>query len=322
LTEKKLKVLVFGVGVLGSLYAARLQQAGNDVTVVARGQRYADIKEHGIVLEYFNTKKQTNTPVRALDSMPADEYFDLCLVPVQKLQLESALEALKVNTLIPAFLFMVNTAEGPQPMIDALGRERVLFGFANAGGERDGHLVRVMEMKGRGVMMGELDGSKSERLQRFASAFKDAGFTVEFSRNVDAWMRYHVALVGPLANALYMAGSCNYRLAHNPHIIRKGLRGLREAIRVLRANGFPVEPPALKVMLVIPDFILVPLARRFINTELLDIGGARHARNARDEMKKLNEELFALARKVGMDTPAMAELHRYADPAVPPAVSD
>ncbi len=30
-------------------------------------------------------------------------------------------------------------------------------------------------------------------------------------------------------------------------------------------------------------------------------------------MKKLNEELFALARKVGMETPAMTELHRYAD---------
>lgn len=157
MTEKKLKVLVFGAGVLGSLYAARLQQAGNDVTVVARGQRYEDIKEHGIVLEYFDTKKQTTTLVKAVDSMPADEYFDLCLVPVQKLQLESALEALKVNTRIPAFLFMVNTAEGPQPMIDALGRERVLLGFANAGGERDGHLVRVMERKGQGVMMGELD---------------------------------------------------------------------------------------------------------------------------------------------------------------------
>ena len=170
--------------------------------------------------------------------------------------------------------------------------------------------------------MGELDGPKSERLQRFASAFKEAGFPVEFSHNVDAWMRYHVALVGPLANALYMAGSCNYRLARNPHIIKKELRGLREAIRVVQANGFPVEPAELKVMLVIPEFILAPLARRFINTELLDVGGARHARNARAEMKKLNEELFALARNVGMETPAMEELHRYADPNTPPAVAD
>ena len=30
--------------------------------------------------------------------------------------------------------------------------------------------------------------------------------------------------------------------------------------------------------------------------------------------------LFALAQNVGMETPAMKELHRYADPSVPPVV--
>lgn len=67
---------------------------------------------------------------------------------------------------------------------------------------------------------------------------------------------------------------------------------------MLRKNGFFVEPVALKVMLTIPDFILVLLAQRFMGSKLMDIGGARHANNAREEMTKLNEELFALARKV------------------------
>lgn len=44
---KRQKVLFFGAGVLGSLYAARLHKAGSDVTILARGQRFKDIKEHG-----------------------------------------------------------------------------------------------------------------------------------------------------------------------------------------------------------------------------------------------------------------------------------
>lgn len=50
-----MKFLIFGAGVLGSLYAARLHEAGIETALVARGQRYKDIKEHGIVLESFDT---------------------------------------------------------------------------------------------------------------------------------------------------------------------------------------------------------------------------------------------------------------------------
>ncbi len=81
---------------------------------------------------------------------------------------------------------MVNTAEGPEAMIDALGRERVILGFANAGGERDGHLVRLMVAKSKAVTMGELDGSRSQRLRRLQPAFKSGGFPIEISRNMDA----------------------------------------------------------------------------------------------------------------------------------------
>lgn len=209
---------------LGSLYAARLQDASSEVTVLARGQRYSDLKEHGIVPEDFETGNTSVTKVKVIDKMPEEEFFDFCLVVVQKIQ-------------------------------------------------------------------------------------------VEFSKNMDAWLRYHVALVGPLANAMYMAGGTNYKLATNPRIVKKGLQGMREAMRVLQANGFPVEPPALKMLFIIPDIILVPPARRLFGSKLLDIGGARHANNAREEMIKLSEELLALAAAVKMDTPVLNELHRYADPA-------
>lgn len=302
--------MVFGAGVLGSLYALMLQKAGNDVTVVARGSRFDDISTQGIVIEHFDSGAQESAAVKAVKQMPVDEYYDFCLVAVQKVQLASALEALKVNQTIPLYLFMVNTAEGPQTMLDALGADRVVLGFANAGGERDGHLVRLMVAKGKAVTMGEPDGSISERLQSLAATFREAGIPVEFSKNMDAWLRYHVALVGPLANALYMAGGSNYRLSDNPKVVRLGLKGMREAVKVLKAAGFPVEPPALKVMLAIPDFILTPIVRRLIRTKLMDIGGARHANNAREEMSRLNEELLAMAGEMNIDTTAMHELQR------------
>jgi 2-dehydropantoate 2-reductase len=309
----RLRALVFGAGVLGSFYAARLAEAGHDVTVVARGRRHRDLVEHGVVLEIFDTQERRTVPVRVVDRMPRDARFDVCLVLVRKTQLAEALPVLATGTGVAAFLFMVNTAEGPQAMIDAVGRERVLLGFANAGGERDGHLVRVMEAKRKGVTLGELDGIRSERLERVASAFRDAGFRVDFSADMDAWLRYHVALVGPFANALYLAGADNVALANDPATVRLALRAVREAVGVVRAHGFVFEPRALRLLAWLPDAVLVPLLRRVIALPIMDIGGVRHAVAARDEMAALNEELFALARAAGIEVPAMTELHRRAN---------
>ena len=43
--------MVYGAGVIGTLDAARLQEGGHRVTVVARGVRLADIRSYGLVLE-------------------------------------------------------------------------------------------------------------------------------------------------------------------------------------------------------------------------------------------------------------------------------
>jgi ketopantoate reductase len=46
-----MKVLIVGAGVIGSFNAARMSDAGRDVTLLARGRRLADLREHGVALE-------------------------------------------------------------------------------------------------------------------------------------------------------------------------------------------------------------------------------------------------------------------------------
>jgi 2-dehydropantoate 2-reductase len=296
--------------VLGSVYAARLHEAGSDVTVLARGRRLADIREHGIVLEEFGPGKRSTTRVKVIDQMPREERFDVCVVPIQATQVEAALPTLAQNPHIPSYVFMHNTVTGFDPLVAALGRERVLIGHANLGGERDGHVVHYMASQN--MTFGELDGSVSDRLQRIAAAFRAAGFGVEFSADVDAWKRYHMALGTPMTNAMYMAGSCNYRLARDRVALRTFIRGMREAFDVFQAHGFRVEPKKMRQLAALPDFLLILLFRIVFRLRIMDIGGARHARNAREEMAQLSEQLLALADEAELPTPTLRELHRYA----------
>lgn len=45
-----MRILVFGAGVIGSVYAVKLLQAGHEVVMLARGRRLSDLLTHGLVL--------------------------------------------------------------------------------------------------------------------------------------------------------------------------------------------------------------------------------------------------------------------------------
>jgi ketopantoate reductase len=45
-----MKILVFGAAVIGTLYAARLQEVGHRETILARSLRLADIRRYDLVL--------------------------------------------------------------------------------------------------------------------------------------------------------------------------------------------------------------------------------------------------------------------------------
>lgn len=305
-----MKVLFFGAGVLGSLYAAKLHDSGIETALVARGRRYQDIKEHGVVLEHFTKKERSVSDVRVLDAMPEDEYFDLCVVLVQYGQLKDAAAALGKNKLIPTFLIMANYLEKLDWLNPVLGNGRVLFGHVNAGGERDGHVVKYMTAEY--MTLGEPDGSKTERLKAAADLFRKTGFPVKLCSNIDAWKMHHVALVTPMCNALYVNDTCNYTLARNKHDVKRSVLGARKAMDVLVSLGFPIYPRKLLMMKIIPVSLLTRLFSLVLAKEVMDIGGARHAKNARDEMFQLSSGLIKLADRAGKQAPVLRQLHREA----------
>ena len=315
-----MKILFYGAGVLGSLYAARLQEAGQEVSILARGQRLADIREHGIVLEDGDNGQRTTTRIKAVEHLVPDDAYDLVVVLMRKNQVSAILPDLAANPHLPSILFMNNNVSGPGEMVEALGKERVLLGFPGAAGHRDGHVVTVKVTAGRQqpTTFGELDGRTTPRLKKIVETFKLAGFPVAISPNMDAWLKTHVAEVSPAANTVYMAGGDNYRLARTRDGLVLMVRTIREGYRVLRALGVPITPANHKIFDWIPEPILVALMRRLLNTKTAEIEIAGHANAARDEFKQLADEFRILARTTSVPTPAMDRLYTYIDPTVPP----
>ena len=314
-----MKILFYGAGVIGSLYAARLKDSGQNVSILARGQRLADIRKYGIVLKDVNTGNETSTSVNVVEQLDPEDAYDLVVVMMPKNHIPEILPILAANQHTPNVLFMVNNAAGPDEMINALGRERVLTGFPGAGGTRKGHVVRyrIVSARQQSTTFGELDGSTTARLEQIIDVFKSAGFPVAISSQMDAWLKTHVAEVSPMANALFMAGGDNYRLARTRDAIVLMIRAIREGYKVLQELDIPIVPAKHKILKWIPEPVLVALMKRiFRSDEMADLIGHAHA--ARYEMKQICAEFKVLAQSTSVPTPALDRLYTHTYPDVEP----
>ena len=127
-------------------------------------------------------------------------------------QVESVLPSLTANKATPSLVFMFNNLGGPQRLVDVLGPDRVVLGFPSAAGERaaDSSVVAtVLPALIQKTTIGEIDGRFKPRIRALAAALEEAGFPTALSSRMDAWLKTHVALVSPVADAFYAAGGAN-----------------------------------------------------------------------------------------------------------------
>ena len=318
-----MKILVFGAGPLGSLKAARLHEAGHDVSLLARGQRLEDLREHGIVIQEDDADEEEVAHVDVVDSLESDEYYDLVLVVMGEHQAIQILDTLAENEHIPTFLFMGNNVGGSDEMVQALGNERVMLGFPYPGGKRDGHVMRVLpinEANRYTIPIGEVDGTIRPRTREVAAVLSDMrGYDVEIRTDMDEWLKYHVALLmSGLVPALYAAETSMKRLGETRDLLVLSVRATKEALRGLRNAGYSPSPPVVRAFEYVPEPICVWAIGWLMRNEYAKISVEGHARDGREEMRYLFDGLRSLIDQADGETNAIDQLAPYYDPDTPP----
>jgi len=306
-----MKILIYGAGVIGSIFATKLSFSGQDVTVLARNKRLEEIKTNGIILRNPITLNTETSRVKVIDSLPEDAIFDFILVVMQRTQVGEILERLAQNK-SKNIVFVVNTASGYSEWQKAIGEDRLMIGFPSAGGERNGGIVDYFVGKGmmrifQTTTFGELNGKKSQRVKLLIKAFRKAGIPSVFSKKMDVWQKTHVAMVTCIANALYGYGCDNYKLATSKKSVNEMLKGIKEGFNVLKKLGMHPTPGKL-VFFYLPTGILTPIFRMFLRTKLAEITMAKHCLAAKTEMVFLQKEFDELIVKNKMATPNIDSL--------------
>ncbi len=186
----KMRILIAGAGAVGGFVAARLAEAGQDVTVLARPRRAGRLREDGLRLAGAGVAGETHTvrvPVLTATELaaagPGDDEpgggrgagYDAVLIAVKADALDQVIKdiapAVGLGTAIVPFL---NGMAHLDALTSAFGTA-VLGGVLRVMTDLDGDgMIRVLTPMFE-VELGELDGSPSDRADRLAAAFRTAG---------------------------------------------------------------------------------------------------------------------------------------------------
>ena len=116
-----LKVLVYGAGVIAAYLAYELKKKNEDVTILARGERYKELKENGLIIKHYLQKRKTITDIKVIDSFKSDDYYDV------------------------VFIFIGNNFKAGKIYKEieekSFSKPKVLFGFLGVGGRRENGTV-------------------------------------------------------------------------------------------------------------------------------------------------------------------------------------
>jgi len=283
-----MKILIFGSGVQGTLFGLRLARSGHDVTLVARGERAAELRALGAVVKNATSGHVDSLPLPVIEHVSADTTADLCLLTVRREQIEEELPTLAAATGIMRCLILVNHANGSEPIFKALGRRRVVLGFPGAAGGMEGGVDRYIEVSEQPTV---IESSAPE----IAAVVRNAGFRVGLIRDMDSWLRRHAVFVTAICGALYQVDCDAVRLAANPLLVRRIVLAVREGWTALDRLGVAPSPFALRTIFC---WVPLPMAVNYWRSLLRSARGelyfALHARHAVTEMAALAADVRAL----------------------------
>ena len=290
-----MRILIYGAGVIGSIYAAYLSRSGYEVTVLARGHRLEELCQKGFL--YRNGKAVQKAEVTIMERLPSDDRYDYIFLTVRAGQVRPALEQLKDN-ISPTIVTMVNSLEDYSEWEDICGKGRILPAFPGAGGSiRDGILDAGLTPRLiQPTTFAEIDGSRTERIDMLKRILTRAGIPCQIVPDMHAWQICHLAMVVPLADAYYMVN--DPKLVHRKRcVMRKTAQALHENFVQLKNRGDTISPPKLNLFRLCPVGLMSWILPFVYNSAFGDRFMYQHAMNAKEEMAALHQVFYEYLRE-------------------------
>jgi 2-dehydropantoate 2-reductase len=228
-----MKIVTMGAGGVNGYFGGRLQQAGHDVTFIARGRHLAALQKDGLSIK--SPLGEARIKVKAVDDPAQAGDPDVILFAVKLWDTESA--ALQLAGLRAPVIPFQNGVESIARIGKVIGRERVLGGTAYIASRiaSPGVIEHIGTMAG--LQFGPVLPAQQPIAEQLLAACKDAGLNAQISEDIvrTNWEKF-VFLVG-LSSATAVSRAPLGVVRADPDLRWLFEQAMRETWRVGRARG-------------------------------------------------------------------------------------
>jgi 2-dehydropantoate 2-reductase len=202
-----MNIVIYGTGGVGGYFGARLAQAKNNVTFIARGKHLEAIQKNGLQLKSIKGDYLV-FPANATSNITEVTDIDLVLVCVKTWQLEAAAkeinQVLNEKTMVISLLNGVNNVEVLGTVID---KKHLLGGLCKVVSKIEGYgIINHLSFEPT-IVFGELNNEKTERAFLLEKLFLNARITTKLSENIqtEIWSKFlfisTISAIGALTRA-------------------------------------------------------------------------------------------------------------------------
>ncbi len=289
-----MKILIYGAGVIGSLYAVLLSEAGFDVSVYARNKRLESLRKNGLLYKKNDKIKVANVSV--VSEVSQDDFYDYIFLPVRENQLIGALEELKDNV-SPTIVTMVNSLDSYDNWERICGKGRICPAFPGAGGgfEEDVLDAALTPWIIQPTTIGKIDGREKE----LAAIFKRAKIPCQIVEDMHSWQICHLGMVVPIADAYYQSNDPQ-NCGKNYHLMLATAKQIRTNFCQISAGGLKLSPAKMNWFKILPSSLVALMLGIIFQSDFGDRFMYQHSMKAPDEMKELHNQLYGYLMASGM----------------------
>jgi 2-dehydropantoate 2-reductase len=296
-----MRIAIVGCGGVGGYFGGRLAQAGESVVFVARGAALQALRRDGLHVESVAGDFRV-APAEAAGDPATVGTVDVVVLAVKAWQVADVAPTLgpmlgAESVVLP----LENGVEAAPQLVEALGSEKVLGGLCKI----MSYVVAPGRIRHAGVAprveLGELDGRRSERVERLRAAFGSCvGVSVAVPEDIQVALWEKFLFIAPFSAVGAVTRMPAGAIRSSPETRRMLEDATREVFELARARGVALRDDAVERTLGFVD-ALPPDATASMQRDILE-GRA-------SELESQTGAVVRLAAQAGLPVPVNGFLY-------------